>query len=134
MAEQAASTKLERRTIRHNLFSYALPGGGEAIAFRGATVELMPADIARGEKFDAFTANVGDSPDPPSGSSLPPFPVDGTDAEQLAWAESGTVPEIVAAVNAQPEIVTAVVNAEQRRKGDARKSLLETLGRMSGGQ
>lgn len=125
--------KLEKRTVRHGLFSYDLPGGGQAIAFRGSTVDLLPHDVERGEKFDAFTPNVGDSPDPPAASTLPVLNPDATDAEADAWVESGTVPEIVDAVNARPEILSAVLAAEQRRKGDARKSLLEALAKMNSG-
>jgi hypothetical protein len=75
----------------------------------------------------------GDDSDPPSNSSLPPFQADASDAEKMAWVESGTVQEIVAAVNAQPEILPAVIAAEESRKGDARKTLLDALARMSGG-
>lgn len=127
-----ADAKLEQRTIRHGLFSYDLPGGGQAIAFRGSTVDLLPHDIERGEKFDAFTAKVGDSPDPPASSTLPVLGEDASDAEANAWVESGTVQEIIDAVHARPEILPAVIAAEQRRKGDARKTLLDALAKMGG--
>jgi hypothetical protein len=125
--------KLEKRTIRHGLFAYDLPGGGQAIAFRGDTVDLMPHDVEKGEKFDAFTANVGDSPEPAANTTLPHYPIDGTEAEQDAWIDSGSVPEIVDAVNAQPEIADSVLAAEQRRKSNARKTLLDAVAKIAGG-
>lgn len=129
-----ADAPLEKRTIRHGMFSYDLPGGGQAIAMRGDTVDLLPHDVARGEKFDAFTAKVGQMPEPPAASTLPVLSAEASDAEADAWVESGTVPEIVDAVNARPEILSAVLAAEQRRKSDARKSLLEALAKMNGGE
>lgn len=129
-----ADVALEKRTIRHDLFAYDLPGGGQAIARRGDTVDLMAHDVTRGDKFEAFTGKVGATPDPPTASTLPAFPIEGTEAEQDAWMDSGTVPEIVATVNADPAILTAVLAAEGRRGEDkARRSLLEALGRMNSG-
>lgn len=121
----------EKRTIRHALFTYALPGGGEAIATRGHTVELGQADIERGERFGAFTDKVGEKPEP-EGSTLPPFPVEGSEAEADAWVVAGTVDEIVKAVNEDPSIAGAVLAAEQRRKDDARSTLLAAVATVAG--
>jgi hypothetical protein len=128
-----AEAKLEKRTIQHSLFTYDLPGGGQAIALRGATVDLLPHDVERGEKFDAFTAKAGVLPEP-SGSMLPVYPVDGSEAEQDAWVDSGSVQEILTAVAERPEIAASVIAAEQRRRDDARKTLLEPLAKIAGGQ
>ena len=121
----AATPKTEQRTIKHALFSYALPSGGEAIAFRGQTIDLLSDDITRGEKFGAFTAGVGELPTS-QGSLLPAYPVD-NQVEQDAWIVSGSEEEILSAVNAQPEIVDSVIAAEARRGDAARKPLLESL-------
>lgn len=120
--------ELERRTIRHNMFAYDLPGGGNAIGMRGQTVPLMPHDVDRGERFGAFTALPGHLPEP-QGSILPAYPVDGDSAaaEQDAWVKAGTIDEIMAAVDAQPEIVASLIEAETRRGPAARKSLLAAL-------
>ena len=126
-----AEAKREERTISHALFTYTNEAGIEhgGMAFRGQTVALLPADIKRGEAAGAFTNKVGDEPQP-SGSTLPPFPVDGesVEEEQVRWVESGTVDEVLAAVNADPSIAEKVSAAEQRRHGGAaRVTLLEAL-------
>lgn len=121
----------EQRTIAHALFSYRLPGGGEAIAMRGQTVNLLPADIKRGERFGAFTQAVGEKPTP-TGSTLPGYPADESEAEQDAWVVAGTEDEILAAVNGKPEIVDSVIRAEQRRKDSARSTLLLALAALAG--
>jgi hypothetical protein len=121
-----ADAKREKRTIAHALFTYEPEDGGQAIALRGATVDLLPADIERGEKHQAFTAKAGQMPTP-SGSTLPEYPKTGTPAEQDNWVTSGTVEEILAAVNADPAIADSVTAAEGRRKDSARKTLLEAL-------
>lgn len=131
-SEPAAPT-LQARTIRHGLFSYDLPDGGQAIAWRGDTVDLLPHDVERGERHQAFTASVGQLPEPPASSTLPVLNPDASDAEADAWVESGTVQEILDAVNARPEILSAVIAAEQRRKDNARKTLLEALAKLNGG-
>lgn len=122
---------LEPRTIQHSLFSYDLPEGGQAIAFRGSTVNLLPHDIERGERFDAFTAEPGVLPEP-AGSTLPGYPIDGSEAEQDAWVGSGSVQEIVAYVNGNPESIDSILAAEQRRGTDSRKTLLDALAKIAG--
>lgn len=120
-----ANEKTQKRTIAHALFTYRTAIGGEGVAMRGDTVDLLPADIERGEKWDAFTPEVGDKPAP--AGKLPDYPANGSPAEQDNWITSGTVEEIMAAVNADPAIVDSVIAAETRRKDAARKTLLEAL-------
>jgi len=113
-----------KRKIRHALFTYGVPGGGQAVAFRGQTVDLLSEDVERGEKFDAF-----DSPgaEPELAGDLAPFPKDGTDAERDSWVANGTIKEVTDAVAADPDIAEAVLAAEQRRGESARKTLLAAL-------
>ena len=120
------AAKTEKRTIAHALFTYVHPvHGGSGMAFRGDTVDLLADDIERGEKFDAFTDKVGVKPTP-QGSTLAGFPAEG-DAEQDAWVKSGTIEEIMTAVREDPAIAPKVLKAEERRKDQARKGLLEAL-------
>jgi hypothetical protein len=121
--------ELQARTILHGMFTYDLPGGGQAIARRGDTVGLLPHDVERGERFHAFTAKPGQLPEP-AGSILPAFPIEGSEAEQDGWVGSGSVQEIITAVNARPEILTAVIAAEQRRGDAARTTLLAALAKL----
>lgn len=114
----------QKRTVRHALFTYALPGGGQAVAFRGQTVELSEEDAERGDALGAFTEG-GDTPEP--AGDLAPFPKEGTDAERDAWVRNGTVEEITNAVHDDPEIAPAVIAAEERRGSSARKTLLAAL-------
>lgn len=114
---------MTKKVIKHALFTYATPDGGEAVALRGQTVDLSDEDVARGERFDAFTD--GGAPQPVG--QLSPYPLDGGQAEQDAWVTNGTVEEIVDAVGARPEIAASVVTAEQRRGASARKTLLSAL-------
>lgn len=127
-----ADAPTEKRTIRHHLFSYDLPGGGNRIGFRGETVDLLAHDIARGEKFDAFTPKVGDEPDAPTNSTLAALKSDASDEDMDGWVMSGSVSEIMAAVNGDPEKARQVLDAEQRRGDDARKTLLDPLARIVG--
>lgn len=121
--------KLEERTIRHSLFTYDLPDGGQAIAMRGSTVQLLPHDIERGERFDAFTPD-GELPEP-SGSTLPGFPLEASEAEQDNWVGSASIQEILTAVGERPETLEPVLAAEQRRGDAARKTLLEALAKLA---
>jgi hypothetical protein len=123
---------MEKRTVQHNLFSYDLPAGGQAMAMRGETVDLLPHDVAKGERFNAFTAKPGTLPEP-AGSTLPAFPVDGSEAEQEGWVSSGSVQEILNEVALHPETLSLVIAAEQRRADASRKTLLDALGKMNGG-
>lgn len=124
-----AKTDTQKRTIAHALFTYRDESGAEQIAFRGAEVDLAPADVARGEKHDAFVVE-GDEPS--RLGDLAEYPLgEGTDvpqAEQDAWVRAGKIDEIVAAVNARPEIAQSVLDAETRRGEQARKGLLTSLG------
>lgn len=128
--QPAEPAELQARTIRHDMFTYDLPNGGQAIARRGDTVDLLPHDIERGHRFEAFTAKPGLLPEP-AASTLPAFPLDGSMVEHDAWVGSGSVQEIITAVNLRPEILTTVVAAEQRRGDAARSTLLDALAKLS---
>lgn len=128
--QPAEPAELQARTIRHDMFTYDLPNGGQAIARRGDTVDLLPHDVKRGHRFEAFTAKPGLLPEP-AASTLPAFPLDGSMVEHDAWVGSGSVQEIITAVNLRPEILTTVVAAEQRRGDAARSTLLDALAKLS---
>lgn len=123
-----STAQREDRTIRHALFTYENDQGGEALAFRGATVALLPADIARGDLHGAFTAAAGEDPTDVAGT-LPAFPTEGesAEAEQDRWVKDGKVDEIMEAATADPSVAAAIIEAETRRGDKARKSLLEGL-------
>lgn len=129
------AAKTSARTIAHALFWYADPDQPkvERMARRGDTVDLLEADIARGEAHGAFTGKVGAEPEVSQGTLLD-FPAEGSEADQDAWVTSGKVDEVVDYVRAHPEHVDLVLAAEQRRGDSARKTLLESLATVAGGQ
>jgi hypothetical protein len=123
-----------KKTIAHALFWYRDPADEkvERLARRGDTVELLEADVKRGEEHGAFTAKVGQEPDAPTGSTLPDFPAEGSQQEQDSWVDAGKVDEILAYAAAHPDQRQAITDAESRRGDKARSTLIEGLAKLAG--
>lgn len=130
MTEKAAATT--RKTISHALFWYLDGDGVERTALRGQTVDLIEADVTRGEEAGAFTTEVGDEPAAPEGSHLTPLTDTPSDAEYNAYVDSGLVDEVLAWAAEHPEHRTGLGDAESRRGDKARKTLITALAKLAG--
>ena len=119
-----ATQTTTRRKVVHAVFTYDDGNGGQAIAFRGSLIDVLPADLERGEKFGALAAPVAELD---AGGTLTVYPIDGTAAEQDAWVKSAKVDEVIAEVNRHPEIAQSVLDAEERRGDQARTTLVASL-------
>lgn len=117
----------EKRTIRHALFWYGDPADPavERTALRGQTVDLLAADIKRGEAEGAFTDEVGEVPGPPVGTLMRGWPDDET--EQDAWITEATADEVLTWAADHPEHREAIVAAELRRGDMARADLADQV-------
>lgn len=132
-ADSVDTSKLERKTIKHGLFYYSDPSNPriERLAHRGETVELLPADVERGELLDAFTLEVGQEPS--RFGRLPEFPTDSGLDMQKRWLASASAEEVVTYVNSLEEtdralVTPVVVEAERARGREARNNVLAALG------
>lgn len=124
-------------TIRHKAFSYRVlsdhpvePGKQiyvEHLARRGDTIDVLPEDYVRGERFGAFEG-VGPEPEPePSGV---PDLATATDTDLINWIKDGspTVQDVVDASQGNPEYADRLLTAEAAATGnDSRKGVVEGL-------
>lgn len=119
----AAPARTKRRVV-HALFTYRDQAGGEAVAFRGDDIEVLAADLERGDKFGALAAPGAELE--PAGD-LVAYPLDGAKSEQDAWVRAAKVDEVIAAVNRDPGIAQSVLDAEERRGDQTRTTLVASL-------
>jgi hypothetical protein len=126
--------KTTSKTIAHALFWYTDPDDEkrERTALRGQTVDLLDADVARGEAAGAFTAEVGDEPDAPTDSRMAPLPESPTDVEYDAYVDAAKVDEVLNWASEHPEHRKGLGDAESRRGDKARTTLIEGLAKLAG--
>lgn len=89
------TSTLTPRTVKHALFEYTDAEGRRSVALRGEQVRLSEADLARGERFDAFLGEnetlLPTSPEvavPPPAGHLPPAETP-TDVDLRAALDDG---------------------------------------------
>jgi hypothetical protein len=135
-----------QRTIRRPFFSYNAPlldPTGEPIldlagkpayyqklGYKGETVDLYPADAARGDEHGVFLAD-GESLEAPSTESLRLNDIGLLSDEQLAlmWEDKAPkVADLLQAVGENPELAQRVLDAETKATaGDPRATLKSGL-------
>jgi hypothetical protein len=137
--------KLRKVTVATRAFPYRIeaehqyePGKlvyEDRTAYRGEEIELLPADHARGLRFNAFLKS-GQSVDdlgsggPVSSTALQFSAKDATDTELINWIKDGnpSVQDVVDASEGDPETAARLLSAEGAATGnDPRKGVVMGL-------
>jgi hypothetical protein len=141
--------KTESRKIKHLAFAYLVEQPHpyepdktvfvERLARRGDTVELLPYDVAKGERFGSFYTEEEEQAVEEQEVAL-----NDLDTEELSdWLNSDgefegdqkpTVNQVLNAAKGNPDLATRLVEAENlATDGDPRSSLIEGLAKIAGG-
>jgi hypothetical protein len=130
--DQAAVLLVQRAAARPDRGADPRPGRKarfyQKLGYKGETVDLYPADAARGDKHDVFLAD-GESLEAPSTEALRLNDIGLLSDEQLAlmWEDKAPkVADLLQAVGENPELAQRVLDAENKATdGDPRATLQE---------
>src|SRR4051812_2249429 len=124
---------MPKRTIADAFFHFKTTDGPFLTARRGETVDIPEGeDLDRGDKFGAFTAEVGQEPPPPEDTTVPDILVEWTPEEFNRFVDAATADEILAKLSEvaeedQPRVAERLIEAENGHKSRKRKSLIARL-------